>query len=69
MNTTDWNELIKPLGAGDFDVGRVLRTLDEIGYTGPLNLQCYRIPLPAREHLEVSMRAWLRYHESPETQP
>ena len=69
MSTTDWGELIKPLGEGDFDVGRVLQTLDEVGYAGPVNLQCYRIPSPAREHLENSMNAWKRYHESPQMAP
>ena len=54
----DWKELIKPLGEGSFDVSRVLRTLDEIGYEGPVNLQCYNIDLPAREHLSGSMQAW-----------
>lgn len=63
QSTTDWDELIKPLGEGDLDVGRVLRTLDEVGYTGPVNLQCYRVPPPARKHLETSMNAWKQYHE------
>jgi alkaline phosphatase D len=69
MSTPDWDELIKPLGEGNFDVGRVLRTLDEIGYTGPVNLQCYQVPPPAREHLETSMNAWKRYHESHSARP
>ena len=59
----DWNQLILPLDEGDFDVGRVFRTLDEIGYDGPVNLQCYRVPLPAREHLVKSMNAWRKYNE------
>jgi sugar phosphate isomerase/epimerase len=54
----DWNRLIQPLGAGDFDVARVLRVLDEIGYAGPVGLQCYRIKQPSREHLSQSMKAW-----------
>lgn len=54
----DWKMLIQPLGNGDFDVGRVLRTLDEIGYTGPVALQCYNVSLPAEEHLTKSMNAW-----------
>lgn len=65
QSTSDWNELIKPLGQGDFDVGRVLRTLEEIGYTGPVSLQCYNIPLPAQEKLEISMKAWRNYYEQP----
>ena len=58
-----WDDLIKPLGEGDFDVGRLFRVLDEIGYTGPVNLQCYRIPPPAQKHLATSMKTWRAYHE------
>jgi sugar phosphate isomerase/epimerase len=65
MNNTNWDELIKPLGEGNLDVGRVIRTLDAIGYTGPVNLQCYRVPPPAREHLSKSMKAWRKYHAQP----
>lgn len=60
----DWNELIKPLGEGDFDMARVLRTLDETGYQGPVNLQCYKIPGPAARHLKISMDAWKKLNES-----
>lgn len=61
----DWSQLILPLGEGNFDVGRVFRVLDEIGYTGPVNLQCYKIPQPAAKHLETSMNAWKSYHDQP----
>ena len=54
----DWKRLIQPLGEGDFDVGRVMKTLEEIGYDGPMNLQCYSIPPPPRKHLAASMQAW-----------
>ncbi len=58
----DWKRLIQPLGSGSFDVGRVIRVLDELGYKGPLNLQCFQIKLPAREHLTRSMNAWRKLH-------
>jgi len=58
-----WSDLIKPLGEGNFDMTRVLRTLDEIGYNGPFNLQCYKVAGPARTHLKASMDAWKKYHE------
>jgi sugar phosphate isomerase/epimerase len=54
----DWSRLIQPLGEGDFDVGRVTRCLDEMGYQGPVILQSYQIKRPARDHLEVSMQGW-----------
>ncbi|MCU0751609.1 MAG: sugar phosphate isomerase/epimerase [Akkermansiaceae bacterium] len=64
----DWQRLIQPLGQGTFDTGRVIRTLDEIGYKGPVNLQCYQIKLPANRHLAASMKAWKtlnKEHERP----
>ncbi|MEM7791778.1 MAG: sugar phosphate isomerase/epimerase family protein [Verrucomicrobiota bacterium] len=56
--TGDWSRLILPLGEGDFDVGRVLRKLDAIGYKGPVTLQCFGLQQPAKEHLSSSMNAW-----------
>ncbi len=49
---------IRPLGHGSFDVGALLAMLGELGYTGPVGLQCYGIPGDAREHLTESMSAW-----------
>ena len=54
----DWKELIKPLGQGDFDVARVIRILDEVGYEGPVNLNCYKIAQPPAEYLAASMKWW-----------
>lgn len=54
----DWAKLIQPLGQGSFDMTRVMRTLDAIGYKGPVNLQCYQIKQPAIQHLTTSMEAW-----------
>jgi sugar phosphate isomerase/epimerase len=53
-----WDRLIQPLGSGDFEVSRVLKCLEEIGYDGPFALQCYNIKQPARDHLTASMIAW-----------
>jgi len=57
-----WDQLIQPLGQGNFDLMRVLRTLRQVGYNGPYNLQCYKINQPARDHLKASMEAWKKYH-------
>jgi len=54
----DWNELILPLGKGTLDAGRVFRTLYEIGYKGPICLQCYKVPGSARDNLTASMDAF-----------
>ncbi len=54
----DWNRLIQPLDRGNFDVGRLLKTLDRLGYAGPVGLQCYAIPGDPRENLKRSINAW-----------
>ncbi len=53
-----WDRYIQPLDKGSFDVGRLLKTLKELGYKGPIGLQCYGIGGDAREHLARSMTAW-----------
>lgn len=55
---SDWSKLIQTLGKGSLDVGRVTRTLDEIGYKGSVCLQCYKVPGSARDNLKASMAAW-----------
>ncbi|MBI2927509.1 MAG: sugar phosphate isomerase/epimerase [Verrucomicrobia bacterium] len=49
---------IVPLDEGEFDLLALLKTLKEIGYTGPIGLQCWGIPGDAREHLARSIAAW-----------
>jgi len=53
--TGNW---IQPLGSGSFDVFSLLKTLGELGYRGPVGLQCYGIPGDARDHLARSIAAW-----------
>jgi sugar phosphate isomerase/epimerase len=53
-----WEHYIQPLDKGSFDVGKLLKTLKELGYKGPVGLQCYGIGGDAREHLARSMAAW-----------
>ncbi len=57
-----WAKLIQPLGAGDHDLGGLLRLLDEVGFEGPVGLQAYGIGLPAPVHLRASMAAWQAAH-------
>jgi sugar phosphate isomerase/epimerase len=59
-----WAHYIQPLDKGSFDVGELLKTLKELGYKGPIGLQCYGIGGDAREHLEHSMTAWRRLSEN-----
>jgi sugar phosphate isomerase/epimerase len=55
-----WNHYIQPLDRGSFEVGKFLRTLDGLGFKGPVGLQCYGIGGDSREHLARSMAAWRR---------
>jgi sugar phosphate isomerase/epimerase len=55
-----WDHYIQPLDKGNFDVAGFLRTLKELGYQGPIGLQCYGIGGDTREHLARSMVAWRR---------
>ncbi len=57
----DWSGYIQPLGHGSFDAFTFLKVLREIGYAGPVGLQCYGIPGDARDHLLQSMQAWRDY--------
>ena len=60
-----WARYIQPLGSGDFDMAAFLGTLRELGYRGPIGLQCYGITGDAREHLARSMAAWRRLNGMP----
>lgn len=53
---------IRPLDSGSYDLSGFLNILKELGYRGPVGLQCYGIGGDAREHLERSMAAWRRLH-------
>ena len=57
-NGMGWDRLIQTLDRGSFDVGRVLKAIKRLGYTGPIGLQCYAIPGDNRENLKRSMTAW-----------
>ncbi len=56
-----WNELIRPLGEGNYDVAGFMRTLRTIGYTGPVGLQCYDVKGDQKENLQRSIAAWRKF--------
>jgi len=49
---------IQPLDSGAFDIYNLLKLLRDLGYAGPIGLQCYGIPGDARDHLTRSIAAW-----------
>jgi sugar phosphate isomerase/epimerase len=56
-----WAHYIQPLGRGSFDMAAFLKTLRQLGYTGPIGLQCFGIPGDARDNLAESIKAWRGY--------
>ena len=53
-----WDRLIQRLDRGDYDVYGFLKMLKQLGYQGPIGLQCYRVPGDAKDNLAGSMAAW-----------
>jgi hypothetical protein len=62
-NKMGWDRLIQTLDRGSFDTYKFLKTLKELGYTGPIGLQGYGIKTDARENLKQSMQAWHKLSE------
>ena len=56
-----WGHYIQPLGRGSFDMLAFLKTLRQLGYTGPIGLQCYGIEGDVRDNLAESIKAWRGY--------
>ena len=56
-----WARYLQPLGRGSFDMLAFLKTLRQLGYTGPIGLQCYGIQGDVRDTLAESMKAWRGY--------
>jgi len=54
----NWDDYIKVLGEGTYDVPAILRTLTEINYTGPIGLQFYGVKGEPKANLGKAMRAW-----------
>jgi len=53
-----WSELIRPLGEGNYGVTGFLKLLGQVGYTGPIGLQCYNLKGEPEENLKRSITAW-----------
>ncbi|WP_165227871.1 sugar phosphate isomerase/epimerase family protein [Aquisphaera insulae] len=60
-----WSHYLQPLDRGNFDVGALVRTLDELGYRGTIGLQCYGIEGDVADHLARSMGAWRKMRDLP----
>ena len=54
----DLARLLQPLDRGSFDNLRLLKTLREAAYAGPISLHCYMIPGDVHDYLARSLEAW-----------
>lgn len=59
--STIWNTLIQPLGKGKYDTYGFLKTFWDMGFQGPVGLQCYNIKQPKKVHLKESIETWQAY--------
>jgi len=56
-----WASFIQPLGDGSFDTFRFLKTFTDLGFNGPVGLQCYNIKQEKAKHLKQSKATWDNY--------
>jgi hypothetical protein len=54
----NWAQLIQPLDAGSYDTHLFVKALADLGFQGPIGLQCYNIKAKPEVHLKQSMQAW-----------
>lgn len=54
---------ILPLGRGDFDVYPFVRALYQVGYAGPIGVQCFNRGGDIRENLANDIRVWREWGE------
>jgi sugar phosphate isomerase/epimerase len=62
---TTIDETIKVLGEGTFDVRGFVDRLDQVGYRGPIGLQCFNLKGDPRENLKRSIATWRAWHAPP----
>ena len=63
-NTKDWKRLIMPLDKGSFDQAKLIQTLHELDFQGPVGLQCYNIKENPARHLPRSIATWQKLVKS-----
>ena len=51
-------QYIQRLDQGDFDMAGLIKTLKDVGYKGPVGLQCFNVPGDQKENLRINMVKW-----------
>jgi len=57
----DWDVLLQRLDKGTFSVYNFVKTLDELGYTGPILVQGYKVKSTTYEILKASIDTWRKF--------
>jgi sugar phosphate isomerase/epimerase len=58
-----WTSFIQPLGEGSFDTYAFLKSFLNLGFEGPVGLQCYSINQDKAQHLQKSRQTWVEYQQ------
>jgi len=58
-----WDDLIQPLGSGNFDTYGFLKTFWDAGFRGPVGLQCYNVKGDKPTHLRQSVQTYRAYEK------
>ncbi|MEM9829542.1 MAG: TIM barrel protein [Bacteroidota bacterium] len=58
-----WASFIQPLGEGDFNTYAFLKTFLDLGFDGPIGLQCYSIDRDKAVHLQQSRQTWRKFQQ------
>ena len=58
-----WASFIQPLGEGTFDTYAFLKTFLDLGFDGPVGLQCYSIDQDKARHLKQSSQTWQEFRQ------
>jgi sugar phosphate isomerase/epimerase len=53
-----WKQLIQPIGQGSYPLPPLLRSLHQLGYSGPIGLQHFGVQGDWRENISQSMTGW-----------
>lgn len=64
IGSEEWPNLIQTLDKGSFPQKRLFRALKDLGYKGPVFLQCWGVKGDKEANLRNSMRAWHEIMES-----
>lgn len=60
----DWDQLIRPLGEGSFNVYRFVEMAVDKGYKGPIGIQCYNLKGDPKGYLPKTIKTWQQFKKN-----